>query len=734
MYMNIGFYGHANTMIFTLTADGKFKKLGLAGGIKQIAPTVKSSYEKKRTDMITAGADPDSNEYRKEYYGIGLRVNSEKKWYYEINQKLGYEEGETLEDIYCELPESSPANFLFVWDEGYGRLSLPDANSIFWSSNKALPDRDQFEKIADNCFLFLDGNVLRNAGAMISRQISWERTASELISEISGNSSISYLLKARYLLISFETDGGVFILPKGNNGQLEASLLLTHGDTEGAFNNKYPDHVADAFGFLYMVTTFYGYLASRDAVADSGDIPKWSIRDLNVDYLLDSITGRFTKSDGQTLYDYDSAKTDAAKWGTALRAILESGETMASHMIRKGLGFFDEREDHVPDYVTVNEKGWAAFSIPIESKCGALKVLEDWTVINSVGNRQIYDVAFEYIQKGASAIEGLPQFKLGALTTVDRWEIESFSNIRNLILDYANADSIRPLSIAVFGSPGSGKSFGVTQIAMNILPGKIEKLEFNVSQFVSPIDLGAAFQKVRDVILEGKLPLVFFDEFDSDKDGAALGWVKSFLMPMQDGRFRDESGEHPLGKCILVFAGGTAVDFESFAAPMDDSAIRIKESGLRLSIKRGTSKYKRIDDDPAINQLKKEKDVQLQSFKNIKGPDFVSRLRGTINVMGPNPKDPSDQNHILRRAIMLRSMCERDRRLATKDGSTPVSSGIIRAMLMVPEFKHGARSMEAILDMSRIKDGEWKPDSLPFHSQLALHVDADAFLNLVAVS
>jgi len=312
-----------------------------------------------------------------------------------------------------------------------------------------------------------------------------------------------------------------------------------------------------------------------------------------------------------------------------------------------------------------------------------------------VSNRHIFDIALAYVLDGPEVIEGLPRLSFGALTTVDRWEIEAFQNIRTLIIGYANSTSIRPLSIAVFGSPGSGKSFGVTQIAKNILPGKVEKLEFNVSQFTGTDDLSAAFHRVRDAILEGKLPLVFFDEFDSGRDGLPLGWIKSFLMPMQDGKFKDESGEHPLGKCILVFAGGTASGFEEFARPM--------HSG-----------------NPE----------EQQEFKNVKGPDFVSRLRGTINVLGPNPKDENDKNYILRRALLLRSLCERKLDMKQKGGA-PISRNIVWAMLLVPKYSHGARSMEAILDMSRIEGNVWEPVSLPFHSQLSLHVDADAFVKLV---
>jgi hypothetical protein len=314
-----------------------------------------------------------------------------------------------------------------------------------------------------------------------------------------------------------------------------------------------------------------------------------------------------------------------------------------------------------------------------------------WCITNNINNKRIFDLAFEYVQKGSKVIDGLPQLSFGNLTTIDRQEIEAYQNIRNLILNYTLSDNVRPLSIAVFGAPGSGKSFGVTEIAKNILPGKVERVEFNVSQFTDNAELGAAFQKVRDITLSGKLPLVFFDEFDSDK----LRWLKSFLMPMQDGKFKDESGEHPLGKCILVFAGGTSANFEQFTSPMTSEDIK-----------------------------------EQKTFRDLKVPDFISRLRGTINVLGPNQQNENDQNYMLRRALLLRSLCERKMKLG-KDKETQVNKNILWTMLYIPVYKYGARSMESIFDMSRINGTQWEAADLPFHSQLSLHVDADVFIRLV---
>jgi len=688
--MNIGYYGHTNTIVFTYTKDSKFIKEALYGGMRGIHRSAQASI--KAGDVTVqiglSGDNANSNDYRKDYYGLRQFIGADKKLYHGIGRYLGYEDGENESNIFSDLPDG-PIDLLFVWDEGYGGLKLPDSKHIFWASDKTLPNKEQFDKIATNCFLLLDGDLLRKAGAMISRQISWERTVSELISEIQNNPAISYLLKARQLLIPFGLDGAVYILPKDNNsGQLEAALILTHGDVEGAVAGKSPDALGGVFVFSSMAAALVSGIATLFATMESTGIPLREADDAFAAF-LELAVSRIMENEVGSSKVTENMQANAVRWSGILRMVLEAGETIAASTTL--LGEDSESDEDTTRNNEVKIRDWAAFPIPLGEDS---KVPADWTVVNNVGNRQIYDVAFDYVQNGPLAIEGLPQFSLGAFTTVDRWEIESYQNIGNLILQYANTDSVRPLSIAVFGSPGSGKSFGVTQIAKNILPGKVEKLEFNVSQFLSHIDLAVAFQKVRDVILEGKLPLVFFDEFDSDKDGVSLGWVKSFLMPMQDGRFRDDSGEHPLGKCILVFAGGTAPNFEEFIAPMSA----------------------------------KDADVR-QGFKNIKGPDFVSRLKGTINVLGPNPKNSDDKNYILRRALLLRGLCER--KLAMQSGKAPVSPVIIRAMLQVPEYKHGARSMEAIMDMSRIEGGIFEPAALPFHTQLALHVDADAFLKLI---
>ncbi|MCE5287050.1 MAG: Ryanodine receptor Ryr, partial [Pelosinus sp.] len=235
------------------------------------------------------------------------------------------------------------------------------------------------------------------------------------------------------------------------------------------------------------------------------------------------------------------------------------------------------------------------------------------------------------------------------------------------------------------------------QVAASIAPKLIERLNFNLSQFRTPLELIAAFHKVRDLSLEGKIPLVFFDEFDSTFE-EKLGWLKYFLSPMQDGVFREGDSLHSIGKTIFVFAGGTSNTLQTFCG-------------------------EKITD-------KQEKKRFLQEFKLAKGPDFLSRLRGYVNILGPNQTDPvTDQLFIIRRAMLLRSLLEKKVPHLITDGEAQIDNGVLRALLKIAKYKHESRSMEAILDMSLLtKAKKWEQSYLPSKEQLKLHVDEETFL------
>jgi len=295
---------------------------------------------------------------------------------------------------------------------------------------------------------------------------------------------------------------------------------------------------------------------------------------------------------------------------------------------------------------------------------------------------------------------GIPVETVGSWSSVDRVEIESLRSARNIMQEYVRqrlrgGRAERPLSVAVFGPPGAGKTFAVRQLATVLLPGQLRVLEFSLSQLRSESDLHGALHLVRDVALEGDLPLVFWDEFDAPFQGEPLGWLQHFLAPMEDGRFRDQAGFHPVGPAIFVFAGGTAARFEEFIVYGDERAERAA-----------------------------------------KKPDFISRLGSYVDVTGPNPQDAADVAWPLRRALILRSLiARRAPQMMPVEGlgaRLDIDEGVLRAFLLVGDYIHGARSMAAIVQMSSLSGKpRFERSSLPARQQLGLHVDAGEFLELV---
>ena len=292
--------------------------------------------------------------------------------------------------------------------------------------------------------------------------------------------------------------------------------------------------------------------------------------------------------------------------------------------------------------------------------------------------------------------------KIGKLQLVDRHEIEEVLAVRDALLTYeGDRERTKPLNLAVFGSPGSGKSFCIKEIL-----GEVSKtcgydpdpLEFNVSQFSGIADFTSAFQQVRNACLKGKTPVVFFDEFDCTYNGTPFGWLKNFLAPMQDGTFSNGGFTYNLGKCVFVFAGGVNQSFSEFTGRMRNP-----------------------------------------SFIEAKGPDFISRLRDHLNIRGIDmpPGDNISGMHYFRRTLMLQYMLAERLAITVGKDKTYVPEKLLhksvaRAFVETKSFRHGARSMEAILDICQITRGKTLgPSELPPVEQLNMHVDAAEFMGHV---
>ncbi|ACL16036.1 RyR domain-containing protein [Methanosphaerula palustris] len=495
---------------------------------------------------------------------------------------------------------------------------------------------------ADRLIVVISANDLRTLGANISRRLSWERTVTDLAWQIAYNPALRPLTAVATLVIRIGIDGALVLRRTG-----EGSVATFLFDPQG-YEDAYKDQGQYPGDMQGLTPAFIAALTRR--LARDGEVG-----------ILDGV---------------------------------REGIIASRRLFRLGYG----TDPHNPTY-----PGPELFTDPVPEDgmiervdLDDLQALEDdphWTILHHLEQTQFEDIARRIVREGVGALQRpVPIARFNNLVVVDRDEIESYQSIRNLLVEYINNTQIRrPLSFAVFGPPGSGKSFGVSELSKGLAPEQIESMTFNLSQFESTRDLVGAFHLIRDASLEGKIPLVFFDEFDARFGDQPLGWLRFFLAPMQDGIFKDGESSHPIGRAVFVFAGGTSISFDEFAKRVIDP------------------------DDPVL--------------KDAKATDFISRLRGRIDIRGCNAGPDDEGRYLVRRALLLRSIIERTaKHLVTASGMVPIDSGVLRAFLKVPAYRHGVRSMQAIVEMSTLTDKKiFAPASIPPIEQLALHVDADLF-------
>lgn len=486
----------------------------------------------------------------------------------------------------------------------------------------------------------------------ITQGLSWERTATEIATELICNVAVSGLLSCRHLIVTIGHEGALWF----DNSEKEplATLIFDPVQLEGEVNYN-----------------MAGSIPGEELCVTAGVTTHLALQNSTSPIIAGVISGlascRFLRSMGY------------GKVGKE----------------KPGFPYTD-----LAELMTGPPAGFSKVAIPLEE----IKSGKRWSILGGEakgGGSPLFGIARRVAIVGSRALGSIPFGCFGKLLTVDRGEIESLRGIRHLMLGYANKKKPpRPLSIAAFGAPGSGKSFGIKQIAKGVLGANAPILEFNLSQFSHPEELIGAFHQVRDRVLEGEVPVVFWDEFDSKE----YQWLQYLLAPMQDGRFQEGQLTHPIGKCIFVFAGGTSYTMENFTPPEAD---REKTARFRL----------------------------------VKGPDFISRLNGYLNVLGPNRRQffdyatsawIDDQNEPdfcfpIRRALLIRSI------LGLGDAQQlEMDKGILTALLEIDRYRHGARSLETILNLCRRPDSTViRRSDIPPAEQVTLHIDYDRFMELI---
>ena len=483
----------------------------------------------------------------------------------------------------------------------------------------------------------VDASDLRKLRVHLTEGPSWERAALDVVDELKRRDALAPLRCVRHLVVRFDLEGAL-LLELAGGAVVDARLVYDPAQREGALRR----HTAGDVTALRE--TFAAGLATHlGADPDSG----------------------------------------------AVLAGVQCGLAATRALLAAGHGPSDAEPAPPQDLLAEALSGHAP-PLPVSTVPVNLEGAdaERWTIL---GSRAVGDAAGHPMHGMAQrlALEGLPglwdvpRTIVGDFVTVDRSEIESLTALEQLVQVYLeHGPEDVPLSIGVFGQPGSGKSFVVRQLSKALLGEK--PLEFNLSQFDGPDDLWGALHQVRDLVLSGRVPLVLFDEFDSK----AFFWLQYLLAPMQDGRFQQGQVSHAVGKCIFAFAGGTAPSLAAFGDVED-----------------------------------------VEGFKLAKGPDFKSRISGALDVLGPNPvEDEDDVAFPLRRALMIRGL------LRAGDRPLDIDPGLLAGLLGVGRYLHGSRSLDKTSYYLRHRGtpGKFRLSDLPTAALLETHVDLDEVLAIAA--
>ena len=531
------------------------------------------------------------------------------------------------------------------------KMSAPAVQGDLW--------RELSEFYSERLVGVVSASELRRADVRLGRGLSWEQTLEDLHQALGHNSNMQALARCRHLVISFGCEGALW-LRRNAESAMTATFLFDARHVEGELDDGTEGSV-------------YGYLSCLTA----------------------TVAAALAASPAEP--EVEGAMRSGL---SAMRYLLEHGHGSASE---NGTGFPAKALAEA----ALNEKAEATFqartyrcdntSCPVRPSWSLLALHEGFAARKS--GVPLYGIARRVLIQGPGVLRA-PTLRVAGFFTADRGEIEALRSLRLLVGRYLqNRKADKPLSIGVFGPPGAGKSFAVKELAQDLLRDRLGWLEFNLSQFNGVTDLIGALHQVRDKVLEGKVPVAFFDEFDSQN----LQWLKYLLAPMQDGKFQEGQISHPVGQCLFVFAGGTSHTFEEFAAKGN------------VASKGGAEK--------------------AAHFISSKGPDFASRLDGKLNVVGPNPRPSAGQTGAdiffpVRRALFIRGnlKCSDTERLV-------IHSGLATALLEMPSFKHGSRSLTKLLEPFKAIRRE-RPEvpltlsSLPPQDQLALHVDLGEFDSL----
>lgn len=550
------------------------------------------------------------------------------------------------------------------------------------------------EYLRERTIILLDAEEMRGRSRplAISTGLSWERTAQDTIFELLRDPEFRPFLEFGQVVVRYGVTGALHVVARPGGKDWSYTLL---------FNPEQHDRTWTSAKDGVVLGKTSVFIASMVKALDR------ACRTQNEHPLLSDLDVTISKAIDQALRY--CRQLNEISYGSKV-----AGQEITQFDLKAQMDGVFKPALSAPSALVSSAALQSQF--PIAATSVPPVSLRNWSILSQSSSFCIQRVARKIVRVGVDQVLNCDQFvpaiaapvvKLGKkdpskanddrMIIVDRREIEGCRAIEKLMVahlaDIKAKINRRPLCFAVFGPPGSGKSTAVKKIIEHLDDGdsKFKKMpSYNLSQFSQVEELHSAFADIANASVDDQIPVAFFDEFDS-RFQEPLGWLKMFLAPMEDGVF----GKSNVKNAILVFAGGTSPTFSDFS----------------------------LENRPRT-------DDQWIEFSKAKGPDFVSRLRGHLNVVGINPADSDDELYMIRRAILIRSLISEIQGLKS-DSEAQIDTGMLRALLHVPEYRHGGRAVRMLLDLCQSDDHRVSVSAVPPIHQLNMLVDGKAFQDLL---
>jgi ATPase family associated with various cellular activities (AAA) len=597
-----------------------------------------------------------------------------------------------------------------------------DFPELLFKSNISKDEGDTPEEIDDELknrsIIFLNASSLRQHGIYIRQNASWECTAQDYICALYSNSFLKDLRKYRHVITRFGLTGAIYSYRLGKSRWLHRLILDPSAKNTGLFRN----------------------------VSTEGDVIGY--QSIFASCVLNEIVSCVSNGKNPDEVQITEKVCDGIR-----KAIISCQNVFnfgLGNDIKKCLTVFHQNcgkvfKDHL------DSTDWNKICqtrIPVANPA--------WSILVQSAEYKLFEIAENIVVKGIdSAINHIdpqgteelnneivwaPVLKFGddeSLVIIDRREIESYRVIHGLISRALNEESKKILSIAVFGPPGSGKSFTVGKLIESAHSTE-KKCDIKTINMTNIVDKEMLYNEIItscwNQYQADQVPIIFFDEFDCKLGDEDLGWLKYFLNPMEDFSI-DDLITHVVENKIKGIKNILGTIDDTHEKTIRAEGIKIKDNKqMPIFIFAGGTSHNYLDFCHEDSSWTEE---QKAHFINSKGPDFVSRLRGHINILGINRVDEYDDGYIIRRAILMRSMLIKRLKIGNPEEYDLVpflDLSMIKAMLKGSSYKHGARSMRTIIDMIPTiggQKGKLVGSSLPPLSQLNMHVNGKEFLEQV---